>query len=129
MEKPLARMTDREIKSTVAKRYGEVATDPKGKFNFPVGRRFAESVGYSRQLLDKIPPSLWESFTGAGNPQSYIDITSGETVLDLGCGAGLDLYLYAQATGPEGRVYGLDLFRGDGRQSEAQYGNAQCEKC
>ena len=109
MEKPLARMTDVEIKSAVAKRYGEVATDPKSKFNFPVGRRFAESVGYSRQLLDKIPPSLWESFTGAGNPQPYIDITSGETVLDLGCGAGLDLYLYAQATGPEGRVYGLDL--------------------
>ena len=109
MEKPLARMTAREIKSVVAKRYGEVAIDPKGKFNFPVGRRFAESVGYSRQLLDKAPSSLWESFTGAGNPQPYIDVTSGETVLDLGCGAGLDLYLYAQATGPEGRVYGLDL--------------------
>ncbi|MBA7639777.1 2-methoxy-6-polyprenyl-1,4-benzoquinol methylase [subsurface metagenome] len=109
MEKPLAQMTAREIKSVVAKRYGEVAIDPKGKFNFPVGRRFAESVGYSRQLLDKAPSSLWESFTGAGNPQPYIDVTSGETVLDLGCGAGLDLYLYAQATGPEGRVYGLDL--------------------
>jgi len=34
MEKPFAQMTDREIKSAVAKRYGEVAIDPKGKFNF-----------------------------------------------------------------------------------------------
>ncbi len=109
MKKALSQMTDREIKAAVANRYGQVATDPTGEFNFPVGREFAESVGYSSQLSDKTPPSLWESFTGAGNPQPYVDITSGETVLDLGCGAGLDLYLYAEAAGPEGRVYGLDL--------------------
>ncbi len=109
MEKPLAQMTDREIKTVVAMRYGEVATNINGKFNFPVGRKFAESVGYSAELLDRIPTSLWESFTGAGNPQPYVDITSGETVLDLGCGAGLDLYLYAQAAGPDTRVYGLDI--------------------
>jgi len=109
MERVLAQMTDREIKSAVANRYGKVATDPDGKFNFPVGRRFAESVGYLPELLDKIPSSLWESFTGAGNPQPHVDITSGETVLDLGCGAGLDLYLYTQATGAFGRIYGLDM--------------------
>ncbi len=109
MKKPLAQMSDGEIKSAVANKYGEVATEPKGEFNFPVGRKFAESVGYSAEILDKIPASLWESFTGAGNPQPYVDITSGETVLDLGCGAGLDLYLYAQATGSSGRAYGLDL--------------------
>jgi len=109
MEKPVAQMTDREIKAAVANRYGEVATGPRAKFNFPVGRKFAESVGYSAELLDRIPTSLWESFTGAGNPQPHVDITPGETVLDLGCGAGLDLYLYAQAAGPDGRVYGLDI--------------------
>ncbi len=109
MKKVLSRMSDGEIKAAVANCYGQVAIDPTGEFNFPVGRKFAESVGYSSQLLDKTPPSLWESFTGAGNPQPYVDITSGETVLDLGCGAGLDLYLYAEAVGPKGRVYGLDL--------------------
>ncbi len=109
MEKPLAEMMDSEIKAAVAKQYGKVATDPEGKFNFPVGRKFAESVGYSPEILDKVPSSMWESFTGAGNPQPYIDIVPGETVLDLGCGAGLDLYLYAQATGARGRVYGLDI--------------------
>jgi len=109
MEKPLAEMTDSEIKAAVAKQYGAVATNPDGEFNFPVGRNFAESVGYSTEILDKVPASMWEPFTGAGNPQPYIGIVPGETVLDLGCGSGLDLYLYARATGSSGRVYGLDM--------------------
>ncbi len=109
MERKPVQMTDKEIKDAVARRYGEVATNPKGGFNFPVGRKFAESVGYSSEILDKLPSSLWESFTGAGNPQPYIKIDHGETVLDLGCGSGLDLYLYAQATGPKGKVYGIDI--------------------
>jgi SAM-dependent methyltransferase len=102
-------MTPEEIKQAVKEKYSEVASNPQAKFNFPVGRKFAESVGYSGELLDKLPASMWESFTGAGNPQPYIDIKRGEKILDLGCGAGLDLYLYAQATGPEGQVYGLDI--------------------
>jgi len=102
-------MSPEEIKQAVKEKYSEVASNPPGKFNFPVGRKFAESVGYSGELLDKLPVSMWESFTGAGNPQPYIDIKPGEKILDLGCGAGLDLYLYAQATGSGGKVYGLDI--------------------
>jgi len=109
MEKPLSEMTDGEIKAAVARRYGEVAVSPDGEFNFPVGRKFAESAGYSSQILDSLPSSMWESFTGAGNPQPYIDIVPSETILDLGCGTGLDLYLYAQATSAGGGVYGLDI--------------------
>ena len=105
----LQEMTPEQIKQAVKKKYSEVASNAQGKFNFPVGRKFAESVGYSGELLDKLPASMWESFTGAGNPQPYIDIKHGEKILDLGCGVGLDLYLYAQATGPEGKVYGLDI--------------------
>jgi len=100
-----------EIKAAVADRYGRVATCPAEKFNFPVGRQFAESVGYPADLLDRLPASIWESFTGAGNPQSFVDARPGETLLDLGCGAGLDLFLYAQKIGPTGRLFGLDLSR------------------
>ena len=50
-----------------------------------------------------------ESFTGAGNPQPYVHPRPGEIVLDLGSGAGLDLYFYATAVGSEGKVYGLDF--------------------
>ena len=107
--KPLAEHTSEEIKAAVAERYGAVATAPGQKFNFPVGRTFAESVGYPPELLDRLPAGMWESFTGAGNPQDFVDAKPGETVLDLGCGAGLDLYLYFRKVGPTGRLYGLDL--------------------
>lgn len=109
MSRLLQAMTDMEIKTAVAKRYSMVASQPEAKFNFPVGKSFAISVGYPENILNQLPPSLWESFTGAGNPQPFVDIIPGESILDLGCGAGLDLYFYAQATGPSGRVYGLDL--------------------
>jgi SAM-dependent methyltransferase len=109
LQKRLAEMTGEEIKQAVAGRYGLVADAPESKFNFPVGRAFAESVGYEADLLDMLPASMWESFTGAGNPQSFVDAQPGEIVLDLGCGAGLDLYLYAQKVGSQGKLYGLDL--------------------
>jgi SAM-dependent methyltransferase len=107
--KTLAEYSFEEIKTAVAERYGQVATSPDQKFNFPVGRNFAESVGYDSALLDQLPKSMSESFTGAGNPHPHVDVRPGEVVLDLGCGAGLDLYLYARRVGPSGRLYGLDL--------------------
>jgi len=103
------KMTTEDIKQAVREKYNQVASTPGEVFNFPVGREFAESVGYSPEILDELPPSVWESFTGAGNPQPCMDIKPGEKVLDLGCGAGLDLYSYAQAVGPRGKVYGLDI--------------------
>jgi SAM-dependent methyltransferase len=105
----IRKMTSDEIKQAVRGKYNQVAATPGAIFNFPVGREFAESVGYPSEMLDQLPSSMWESFTGAGNPQPYVDIEPGEVVLDLGCGAGLDLYLYARAVGPGGRVYGLDI--------------------
>jgi len=105
----LAEMTPEEIKSAVAERYGRVATSPGENFGFPVGRKFAESVGYDAALLAQLPPEMSDSFTGAGNPQPLVDAMAGETVLDLGSGAGLDLFLYSQKVGPRGRLFGLDL--------------------
>ena len=107
--KSLHEFSEQEIKTAVADRYSLVALSPHDKFGFPVGRVFAESVGYASALLDTLPATMWESFTGAGNPQSFVDADPGDAVLDLGCGAGLDLYLYAQRVGPTGRLFGLDI--------------------
>jgi SAM-dependent methyltransferase len=105
----LREMSSDEIKEAVKDKYGKVAEDPCATFNFPVGKAFALKVGYPKEVLDKLPPSLWESFTGANNPQPFINLKEGEIVLDLGCGAGLDLYFYAKAVGNNGKVYGLDI--------------------
>ncbi len=98
-----------EIKKLVKDKYSEVSKNPCGVFNFPVGKIFALKVGYPKEVLDNLPPSLTESFTGANNPQGFIELKKGEVVLDLGCGAGLDLYFYAKAVGEKGKVYGLDI--------------------
>jgi|GEM_PF-370723 len=61
--KSLELYTPEEVKSAVAERYGHAASHPDQKFNFPVGRCFAESVGYEATMLDQFPSSLWESFS------------------------------------------------------------------
>jgi len=98
-----------EIKKLVKDKYGDVAKNPYGTFNFPVGKAFALKIGYPKEVLDKLPVSLTESFTGANNPQPFVELKPGENVLDLGCGGGLDLYFYAKAVGLKGKVYGLDI--------------------
>jgi hypothetical protein len=47
--------TSDQIKAAVAERYGQVATAPRANFNFPVGRQFAEGVGYDPMVLDQLP--------------------------------------------------------------------------
>lgn len=108
-KKLLNEMTPNEIKEAVKEKYGKVAKDPGTSFNFPVGKDFAIKVGYPKEVIDKLPKSMYESFTGANNPQPFIELKKGEIVLDLGCGAGLDLYFYAQAVEEKGKVYGLDI--------------------
>lgn len=102
-------MSKDQIKEEVREKYSRVAIDPCATFNFPVGKDFAIKVGYPQEVIDKLPQSILESFTGANNPQPFIGLMAGEAVLDLGCGAGLDLYFYAKAVGLNGKVYGLDI--------------------
>lgn len=107
----LESMSSEDIKQVVAEKYSQVATTPNRDFNFPVGREFARSVGYPADELERLPAAFSESFTGAGNPQPYVNPSLGETILDLGCGASLDLYFYSKAVGQTGKLYGLDLSR------------------
>ncbi len=108
-KKPLREMSSEEIKEAVKKKYSQVAKEPCSTFNFPVGKAFAIDVGYPKEILDELPKTLTESFTGANNPQPYVELKEGEIVLDLGCGAGLDLYFYAKSVDNKGKAYGLDI--------------------
>ena len=97
------------LRQAVARQYGLVARRPDGDFPFPVGRAFAERLGYAPDILNTLPQAAVESFTGISNPVALADLRSGETVLDLGCGAGCDTILIGRQVGPMGRAIGIDL--------------------
>lgn len=98
-----------ELRAAVRDRYAAVASDPEGQYAFRVGRDFAEALGYPSELLDSLPVSAIDAFTGVATPMLRADLQPGETVLDLGCGGGLDLALAARAVGPTGRAIGVDM--------------------
>ncbi len=97
------------LKDEILRMYEEVAEKPDGEFHFFHGREAAELFGYDPDYLDRAPPGAVASFAGVGNPHVRSDLQPGETVLDLGSGAGLDGIIAAWQVGPEGRVVGLDL--------------------
>lgn len=97
------------LRDRVREAYSAAAADPTAKHPFPVGRAFAENVGYPADLLDTIPAEAVDGFAGVSNVALLADIPSGVTVLDLGCGAGLDSLVAARRTGPGGKVIGVDF--------------------
>jgi len=108
-DQPLASMSPEAIARAVAERYGRVATSPVGRHGFPVGRLFAEQVGYPIDLLEWAPAPVVNMFTGAGNPRPYVNAPVGAAALDIGCGAGLDALCTAREVGSTGAVVGLDF--------------------
>ena len=70
----------------------------------------AQGVGYSDAELATLPEGANLGLS-CGNPTALAGLQRGETVLDLGSGAGLDVFLAAQRVGPEGRVHGVDMTR------------------
>lgn len=71
--------------------------------------RHVEMAGYTAAQLATVPDGVTQSFFGCGNPLSLASVKPGDTVLDLGSGAGLDLILAGHAVGASGRVIGIDM--------------------
>jgi arsenite methyltransferase len=67
------------------------------------------SVLYSGEEAAEIPEEALLASLGCGNPTAVADLRSGETVLDLGSGGGIDVLLSARRVGPTGFAYGLDM--------------------
>jgi SAM-dependent methyltransferase len=98
-----------ELRAAVRERYARVASRPDEGYAFRVGRAFAEALGYPSDLLDTVPAPALDAFTGVATPVLHAELQPGESVLDLGCGGGLDLVLAARAVGPGGRAIGIDM--------------------
>lgn len=98
-----------QLRDGVRKAYSAAAENPQGEHPFPVGRRFAESLGYRKKLLASLPSTSVDAFSGVCNAAISADLPAGITILDLGCGAGLDSLIAARRVGPKGRVIGVDF--------------------
>jgi SAM-dependent methyltransferase len=97
------------LREEIRKTYTDVSTDQDQDFIFPTGRSWAQELGYPEPQLSRVPDATVESFAGVANHWPLGDIEAGAVVLDLGCGAGTDLLIAAQMTGPTGRVIGVDM--------------------
>ena len=97
------------LREEIRKTYADVSTDPDREFIFPTGRAWAQDLGYPEPELSRVPDATVESFAGVANHWLLGRVDPGSTVLDLGCGAGTDLLIAAQMTGPTGRVIGVDM--------------------
>jgi arsenite methyltransferase len=97
------------LRDEIRKTYTDVSTAPDQEFIFPTGRAWAQELGYPEPELAQIPDATVESFAGVANHWALGGIEPGSVVVDLGCGAGTDLLIAAQMTGPTGRVIGVDM--------------------
>jgi SAM-dependent methyltransferase len=71
--------------------------------------RVACSAGYTTDQLQSLPPDAVINSFGCGNPLAFSGVIPGQTVVDIGSGAGIDCFLASQLVGPVGKVIGLDM--------------------
>lgn len=97
------------LKDEILRMYQDVADKPEGEYHFFHGREAAELFGYEPAWLDRAPAGAVASFAGVGNPHLRSALQPGETVVDLGSGAGLDAIIASWSVGATGKVIGIDL--------------------
>jgi len=99
----------KHLSDKVGTTYTKLVESPEGDFHFNYGIDYAcDLLGYDRAELESLPKECTARFAGLGNPLDIGPIHPGETVLDIGSGAGTDLLLAARRTGPKGKAIGVD---------------------
>ena len=125
-------MKDQDIKAVIQDRYGKIA---RGEQTFccptcgPTTTDQCLAVGYTAADLAMVPEMAILG-VGCGNPTALADLKTGETVLDLGSGAGIDVFLAANKVGNGGKVIGVDMTEdmvARGRQLAHEHGFGNVE--
>lgn len=107
-------MKEKKIKRMVTEGYTKIAKKknpccvPSCCADAGLEEKVSKEIGYSQEDLEAIPEGA-NMGLGCGNPVAYASLKEGETVLDLGSGAGLDCFLAANKVGRAGRVIGIDM--------------------
>lgn len=98
------------LRREISAMYARVATAPEGEFHFHRGPEYAaQMLGYDSRELDTLPPDVTARFAGVGNPHAIAPLPVGATVVDVGCGGGMDLLLAAFHVGSTGYAIGVDM--------------------
>ena len=98
-----------ELEARVKDMYRHVAQQPHDRFHFELGEPVALRAGYDPDRLADVPPGAVESFAGVGYFFDLAGLQTGESVVDLGSGSGMDAFYAAGLVGPTGHVYGVDF--------------------
>lgn len=109
-------MKREDIKTVVKEAYADIARRGRPRCgpvascceSVDVAQDVSTKVGYSEEELHRVPEGA-DLGLGCGNPVALASLREGETVLDLGSGAGLDAFLAASTVGKNGRVIGVDM--------------------
>jgi len=98
------------VRSVVREQYGAVARASGGSVPSCCGPgpEISAALGYSDEEMAAVPDGA-NLGLGCGNPLAIASLQAGQTVLDLGSGAGFDTFLAARAVGPQGRAIGVDM--------------------
>src|SRR5262245_62292920 len=97
----------RSIVDQVQSKYASIADSDRSSEQSGA-RAVAEAFGYTAQELASIPAEANMGLS-CGNPTAFARLRPGETVVDLGCGGGLDIFLAAPKVGPSGKAIGIDM--------------------
>src|SRR2546427_11267411 len=110
-------MSTTDIKDVVKEKYGQAALRVNRGGSACCGATAASGLGcdpittnlYDSSQAGQIPETAVLASLGCGNPTALAQLNSGEIVLDLGSGGGIDVLLSAKRVGPGGKAYGLDM--------------------
>lgn len=109
------KMKEKDIRKVVREGYAKIAaqgdaccTSLYSCCGSDVSEKISRDIGYSDEELKALPQGA-NLGLGCGNPVAFASLKTGETVLDLGSGAGIDCFLAAEKVGKSGKVIGVDM--------------------